>query len=86
MRLAVLRLRPVNDTFLAVPLVLVELRDLVDALAREHQDSDGAGVGRVDWRVRRFEPPVQADVPLFLQPPRAGDLRFGRDAGGGVVD
>ena len=84
MRLAVLRLRPIDDPLSGVPLVNMERSDLLDTLARQHKNANSTGVRRMHWRVRTFKPAIESDEVIFIEPARADDLRLSRDAIGGV--
>src|SRR5262245_65998372 len=60
--------------------------NLLDALPGEHQDPYGAGIGRMNGCIGTLEPTVKAHEFVFVEPPRADDLRLRWDARGGVID
>src|SRR5882762_4682018 len=64
----------------------METGDLLDALPREHENAHGARVRRVNWRVRAFEPAVEADELLFIKPARPDFLGLRGNAGSGIVN
>src|SRR6185503_10940850 len=83
-RTAVLGFRPVDDPFLAVPLVDVQTCDFLDALSSEHQDPNGARVRWVDGSIRAFEPAIKPNKFVFVEPACALALRLSRNSGCGV--
>ena len=44
----------------------MKTRNFLDALSREHEDTDGAGIGRMDRRVRALEPAIEAHEFLIV--------------------
>src|SRR5665213_604693 len=66
---------------MAVPLVNMQARDFLNALAGQHQDSNSASVWRVNGNVRAFEPGIESNKFVIVKPASAWGLRLGRYAG-----
>ena len=84
MRLEVFGLRPVDDPLFGVPLVDMEASDLLNALSGQHEKLHGAEVGGSDWHIGAFEPTIELQELVLIQPARALDLGLRRDAGGRI--
>src|SRR3979490_1748758 len=80
-RLSVLGLGPVDDPLTDVPLVDMQTGDFLDALPGEHENARGARVGRMNGRVRAFEPAIEALEFFFIEPTRSDVLGLRRDPG-----
>src|SRR5262245_51014148 len=64
----------------------METCDFIDALPGEHENADRPRVGRVSRRVRTFEPAVEAQELLLIEPAGSHLFGLGGNAGCGVVD
>ena len=68
--------KPIDNMFLGIPLVHMQLRDLLNALTGQHEDAHRAGVRRVHRHVRTLKPAVKLHEFVPIEPAGAGGFRF----------
>jgi len=83
-RLQVLGLGPIDYSFFGVPPVDMQPSDLLDPLAGQYDDLHGTRIGRVNRRIRAFEPAILHEL-ILAELAGALDFGFGRNAGRWIV-